>query len=77
MGISIPGRCSIVGYDDIEFTSALSPPLTTIHQPRKRIGRASAELLLSEIEQQKVPQRVVFEPHIVVRGSVKDIRPGS
>jgi LacI family transcriptional regulator len=77
MGKNIPGRCSIVGYDDIEFTSALCPPLTTIHQPRKRIGRTSAELLLGEIEQQKAHQRVVFEPHIVVRGSVSDIRSGS
>jgi DNA-binding LacI/PurR family transcriptional regulator len=76
-GITIPDQCSIVGYDDIEFTGALCPPLTTIHQPRKRIGRTSTELLLSEIEQQKVPERVMFEPHIVVRGSVSDISSGS
>ncbi|MBM3705810.1 MAG: LacI family transcriptional regulator, partial [Actinobacteria bacterium] len=31
----IPTNYSIIGYDNIKVTSALSPPLTTIHQPRK------------------------------------------
>ncbi len=74
LGFSIPGNYSIVGYDNIEVTSALTPPLTTIHQPRKRIGRESILLLLSNIEHEEaVVKNISFEPHLVVRGSVRNI----
>jgi len=74
LGFSIPGNYSIVGYDNIEVTSALTPPLTTIHQPRKRIGRESISLLLDNIEQdERVVKVTSFEPHLVVRGSVRNI----
>ncbi|MCK4924692.1 MAG: LacI family DNA-binding transcriptional regulator [Spirochaetes bacterium] len=74
LGFSIPGNYSIIGYDNIEVTSALTPPLTTIHQPRKRIGRESILLLLNNIEHEEaVVKNISFEPHLVVRGSVRNI----
>jgi len=74
LGFSIPGNYSIIGYDNIEVTSALTPPLTTIHQPRKRIGRESISLLLNNIEhEERVVKNISFEPHLVVRGSVRNI----
>lgn len=74
LGFSIPGNYSIVGYDNIEVTSALTPPLTTIHQPRKRIGRESILLLLNNIEhEERDVKNISFEPHLVVRGSVRNI----
>ncbi len=74
LGFNIPTNYSIIGYDNIEVTSALSPPLTTIHQPRKRIGRESIELLLNNIENEKSKVKTIgFEPHIVIRGSVRNI----
>jgi LacI family transcriptional regulator len=74
LGFGIPGNYSIIGYDNIEVTSALSPPLTTIHQPRKRIGRESITLLLDNIENEKKEiKEIGFEPHIVIRGSVRNI----
>jgi LacI family transcriptional regulator len=74
LGFSIPGNYSIIGYDNIEVTGVLSPPLTTIHQPRKRIGRESVRILLNNIENKgKQILQTGFEPHIVVRGSVRNI----
>ncbi len=74
LGFNIPGNYSLVGYDNIEVTSVLSPPLTTIHQSRKRIGKQSVELLLHNIEnQEKIIKNVVFDPHLVIRGSVRNI----
>ena len=74
LGINIPGNYSIIGYDDIETASVVSPPLTTIHQSRKRIGRESVNLLLENIG--KRPQdkkRICFEPYIVARGSIRSL----
>jgi LacI family transcriptional regulator len=74
LGFNIPGNYSLIGYDNIEITSALSPPLTTIHQPRKRIGRESVRILLSRIESDNKEVNIIgFEPHIVVRGSVRKL----
>ncbi len=74
LGFNIPGNYSIIGYDNIEVTSVLSPPLTTIHQPRKRIGRESVKILLNNIENEKKEIKIIgFEPHIILRGSVRNI----
>ena len=71
----IPGSYSIIGYDNIKVTSALTPPLTTIHQPRIRIGHQSAKILIENIENEnkKVIEKIAFEPHLVIRGSVRKI----
>jgi LacI family transcriptional regulator len=70
--LQIPKDLSIVGYDNIEVSGALSPPLTTIHQSRKRIGAESVKILLANIENEtKDVRRVSFDPRLVVRKSVR------
>jgi len=73
LGFSIPGNYSLVGYDNIEVSSALVPPLTTIHQPRKEIGSESINLLINNIESEEIKERkiITFTPHLVIRGSVR------
>lgn len=46
-GIDVPGRISVMGYDDDEFTEMLSPSLTTVRQEPYRLGTAAAELAVS------------------------------
>ena len=49
-GIEVPRAVSVVGFDDIEVSAYLTPALTTIRQPRRRIGERAAQLLLGMIE---------------------------
>jgi LacI family purine nucleotide synthesis repressor len=75
LAMRIPEDFSIVGYDNIEVTGALSPPLTTIHQSRKRIGAESVKILLTNIENDtKDVRRVSFNPRLVVRKSVRKLQ---
>ncbi len=62
---------AIVGYDDIEFAGAAAVPLTSIHQPRRRLGHLAAELLLTESDSTEghVHRQVVFPPELIVRTS--------
>ncbi len=53
-GIDVPGAVSVVGFDDIEVSAHLTPALTTIRQPRRRIGERAAQLLLGMIEAESV-----------------------
>ncbi|MGO1120609.1 LacI family DNA-binding transcriptional regulator [Rhodovibrionaceae bacterium A322] len=45
-GVSVPQEVSVVGFDDIQFASCTTPPLTTLHQPREQMGQAAMSLLL-------------------------------
>jgi len=72
--ISIPDTLSIVGYDNIRFTKSLNPPLTTVHQPRRRIGLESAKILLNNINNgEKIIKNTKFTPYLIKRASVKKI----
>ena len=37
-GLHVPGDISVLGFDDIEISNFLQPPLTTIRVPRAEIG---------------------------------------
>ena len=62
---------AIIGYDDIDFAAAAAVPLSSVAQPRERLGRTAAELLFDEIEQgpEHEHRQVVFDPELVIRES--------
>jgi len=69
---SIPEDVSIVGYDDIPFSSFIS--LTTIAQPSYEIGR-NATLLLCDLvnKRREPPQRIVLRDSLIIRKSSQKI----
>lgn len=70
-GLRIPQDLSIMGYDDIELARYLSPPLSTICQPKAELGKLAVEALLQRI---KNPNEnyltLVLEPTCVLRESI-------
>ncbi|MGF1722484.1 substrate-binding domain-containing protein [Vibrio kyushuensis] len=71
-GIKIPQDVSIIGYDDIHIAKYMTPSLTTIHQPKYRLGKAAIETLLKKLEKESSEAIVVqLEPTLAVRKSVK------
>lgn len=73
-GIKIPEDISIIGYDNIDLSAYFSPPLTTIHQPKRRVGKTAVEILLERIKD-KDHAKQVFEmfPELVERSTVKKL----
>lgn len=68
MGISIPEDVSIVGYDDLHFTTI---SLTTMHQPIYEMGQESMKLIMSRIHGEiREPQKIVLKSYLVERSSV-------
>lgn len=73
-GLSIPQDLSLIGYDDIHIATFMTPPLTTIHQPKYRLGKAAVEALLARLDDKELePQVVQLEPVLVTRDSVKKV----
>ena len=73
--IRIPEEYSLVGFDDIDFVSLLTPPLTTVSQDKFNLGAQSAELLLSLIHNERVQVgERVLPTRLIVRGSTRKAR---
>lgn len=68
-GYQVPRDVSVIGFDDIELVSHLTPALTTIRQPKREIGRLSARAVLGLIEGRDVPDRVTVAPELMLRSS--------
>ncbi|MCX7935447.1 MAG: substrate-binding domain-containing protein, partial [Planctomycetota bacterium] len=70
VGLSIPSDLSVIGYADLEFAAYLEPPLTTIRQDGKEVGRQAARLMLQRLEQEmRPPQRILLPVTLVPRRS--------
>ena len=70
-GLRIPQDMALVGYDDIELARYMTPPLTTIHQPKDELGELAIDVLIHRMaDPGQKQQRVQLTPELVVRGSV-------
>jgi LacI family transcriptional regulator len=74
-GVRLPDELSLVAFDDTPWMKVVNPPLTTVRQPTTEMARAAVELLARRLKADGAaePQTVVFDPELVVRGSVAQI----
>jgi len=69
-GVQVPRDLSVVGYDDIALASYCNPPLTTISQPKRRIGELTAHILVDRLADVATPlRRELLQPALVARAS--------
>lgn len=69
-GVRIPQDMSLVGFDDIELAHFTSPALTTVVQPKHRMGVMAVDMLLERIQSKREQSRqVLLQPTLVVRAS--------
>ena len=70
LGIRVPERVAVAGFNDLTGSDQMVPPLTTIRTPRAEMGAAAAEMLVRLMRGGPVDQACIdvgFE--LVVRGS--------
>ena len=65
--IKIPEGMSVVGYDNILMSQYTSPLLTTVKQPKKKMGATAMNLLLDIIEGKKIKSRNVILPTKLIK----------
>ena len=68
-GVPVPGEVSICGFDDTTIATQVWPPLTTIHQPVREMGRRATEELLLRVLDKGAPRMVEVDYEMRIRAS--------
>ncbi len=73
VSLAMPAELSVVGFDDAPVAAYIWPPLTTIHQPIRRIAARAVERLAEALRRGQGPVAPGFDTidhHLVLRESV-------
>ena len=69
-GLRVPEDLSVVGFDDVEHATIVTPALTTVRQPLAEMGRTAVSLLMRLLERQRFETlHVELGTRLVVRES--------
>lgn len=72
-GTRVPGDMALAGYDNIDYSPFLEPPLTTVDQFAYQIGEAGMEILLEKINLEEggrwQTRQKIIQPEIIIRES--------
>lgn len=75
LGISVPEELSVIGFDNITFSSIGTITLTSIDPSVKYMAKTAARLMIERIENpRKATERVVIKPTLVERKSTAPYR---
>ncbi|HEY4368082.1 MAG TPA: LacI family DNA-binding transcriptional regulator [Steroidobacteraceae bacterium] len=69
MGIAVPERLSVAGFDDTYIARTVWPRLTTVHQPSYDLAYTATDLLLQFLQSGVVPESVRLTHRLICRAS--------
>lgn len=68
--LNIPDDISIIGHDNIDMAELIRPGLTTIAQPKYKLGELATQILIDEIEgRSNERQEIILNPELIIRKS--------
>jgi DNA-binding LacI/PurR family transcriptional regulator len=77
LGIAVPARLSVTGFDNTDLAGYVNPPLTTVRTDPFQWGRLAADTLLDLIEGRPTGDVIVPDAQLVVRASTAPPAPAS
>lgn len=70
IAVRVPEDLSVLGFDDIEFSSHTNPPLTTVSVPAKEMSRVAVQIVKQLINKEiSSPKNYWFDTVLIVRKS--------
>lgn len=68
LGVDVPARLSVVGFDNIPESALAHPPLTTVQQPMRQMGHQAVAMLVALIAGEELAsEHVTLDTTLVVR----------
>ncbi len=68
-GLGVPGRLSVTGFDDLDSSLHLDPPLTTVHLSAPELGVRAASYLVARLSGKSPPRVTILDAKLMIRGS--------
>jgi DNA-binding LacI/PurR family transcriptional regulator len=72
--VDVPTEISVVGFDDLFFAPFLCPPLTTVRQPKKEMGRLAMELVLKLLAGEETEKIIQVKGELIIRQSTGTVK---
>jgi len=72
-GLKIPDDISVMGFDNLDWSEHVTPPLTTIDLPAKKMGISVVKQLINNLEKSEPIEPTLLPAEIVKRSSVAAI----
>ena len=67
--IHVPGDVKVIGFDDIQISRYMDPPLTTIKQPIYEMGEEAVKMLISIINGKGLGTTKILKTTLIERGT--------
>lgn len=71
--IAVPDEVEVVGFDDNPVARYLSPSLTTVFAPNRKLGEKAAEVLVEQLRGKGETQKILFPVELKLRETTKNI----
>jgi LacI family transcriptional regulator len=77
-GLRFPDECTVLGFDDLDWTRIVRPRVTVVAQPAYDIGATAARRLLARLAgDASPPQTLLLETSLVARESTTSATPAA
>lgn len=70
-GIRVPEDIQIIGFDNINLSSLVTPEITTVAQPIQEMGTKAVHILLDYLDGRQVEKRNIFDVELIVRETTR------
>jgi LacI family transcriptional regulator len=68
-GIKVPDQIAIVGFDDIELASYITPSLTTVKHPKYLLGSTATHMLIQALKNDFNISNIKLDTQLIIRES--------
>jgi DNA-binding LacI/PurR family transcriptional regulator len=68
-GYRVPEDVAVVGFDDLQISAFMTPPLTTVRAPTQMVGQIAAEQLFGLLNKESSQAVVLLPTEIIIRHS--------
>lgn len=79
--LRVPEDCSVVGFDNIDLSAYVNPPLTTFDQPKYELGRQAAQMMLQVLNDESgldpAGSTIILQGRLIERQSTAVVNSGS
>ncbi len=68
-GIEVPGRMSVIGFDNLELCAHFPPGITTIEVPATAMGEGAAQYLVARLSGHAATEHVELQADLILRST--------